>query len=112
MKEGGGIGSKIIRMAIPPLAPRQKARFFPTKPLEGELERARLLEAVQSNIFRKITLLCAAPGYGKSTLAAQFARVSDFPVAWLQLDESDRDASAFCTDILVALQIALPEWAP
>jgi ATP/maltotriose-dependent transcriptional regulator MalT/DNA-binding SARP family transcriptional activator len=99
-------------MAVPPLAPRQKARFFPPKPLEGELERARLLEAVQSNIFRKLTLLCAAPGYGKSTLAAQFARASDFPVAWLQLDDTDRDASAFCADILHSLEFSLPEWDP
>jgi LuxR family maltose regulon positive regulatory protein len=74
------------------------------------LVRPRLLEAVQANIFRKLTLLVAAPGYGKTTLAAQFARSSDFPVAWLQLDEGDRDASSFCTDILAALHIALPEW--
>jgi ATP/maltotriose-dependent transcriptional regulator MalT/DNA-binding SARP family transcriptional activator len=99
-------------MAAPPLTPRQKARFFPPKPLEGELERARLLEAVQSNIFRKLTLLCAAPGYGKSTLAAQFARTSDFPVAWLQLDEGDRDASTFCADILQSIEFALKEWEP
>ncbi len=99
-------------MVVPASTPRQKARFSPPKPLDGELERPRLLEAVQANIFRRLTLLVAAPGYGKSTLAAQFARSSDFPVAWLQLDESDRDASVLCTDILCALQIALPEWAP
>lgn len=76
------------------------------------MERARLLEAVQANVFRKLTLLCAAPGYGKSTLAAQFARASDFPVAWLQLDDSDRDASAFCADILQALEFAVRDWDP
>ncbi|MGB7539564.1 MAG: BTAD domain-containing putative transcriptional regulator [Anaerolineales bacterium] len=99
-------------MVVPISTPRQKARFFPPRPLDGELTRTRLLEAVQSNIFRKLTLLVAAPGYGKSTLAAQFARSSDFPVAWLQLDESDRDSSTFCTDILYALQTTLPEWTP
>jgi ATP/maltotriose-dependent transcriptional regulator MalT/DNA-binding SARP family transcriptional activator len=99
-------------MVVPAFPARQKARFFPPKPLDGELERPRLLEAIQANIFRKLTLLVAAPGYGKSTLAAQFARSSDFPVAWLQLDEGDRDASILCTDILFALQAALPEWTP
>ncbi|MBN1438406.1 MAG: hypothetical protein JW929_03265 [Anaerolineales bacterium] len=99
-------------MPVPPLAPRQKARFLPPKPLEGELERPRLLEAVQGNIYRKITLLCAAPGYGKSTLAAQFARASDAPVAWLQLDSGDRDASVFCADIVQALAFAWKDWDP
>src|SRR4030042_5538809 len=111
-QEGIGIRSTIFFMIGPAFAPRQRARFSPPKPLEGELERLRLLEAIQGNIFRKLTLLCAAPGYGKSTLAAQFARSSDFPVAWLQLDESDRDASVFCADILQALTFALKDWDP
>jgi LuxR family transcriptional regulator, maltose regulon positive regulatory protein len=99
-------------VADPFLSPRQKARFYPPKPLEGELERSRLLEAVQTNIFRKITLLCAAPGYGKTTLAGQFARSADFPVAWLQLEEGDRDAAVFCEDVLTAFQFAVKDWEP
>jgi LuxR family transcriptional regulator, maltose regulon positive regulatory protein len=94
------------------LSPRQKARFSPPKPLEGELERSRLLEAIQTNIFRKITLLCAAPGYGKTTLAGQFVRSADFPVAWLQLEESDRDAAVFCEDVLTAFQFAVQNREP
>jgi LuxR family maltose regulon positive regulatory protein len=74
------------------------------------LERPRLLEAIQTNIFRKITLLCAAPGYGKTTLAGQFVRSADFPVAWLQVEESDRDAAVFCEDILTAFQFADKDW--
>jgi LuxR family maltose regulon positive regulatory protein len=99
-------------MDVPALPPRQKARFSPPRPLEGELVRPRLLEAVQANIHRKLTLLCAAPGYGKTTLAAQFARCSDFPVAWLQLEESDRDVSTLCADILAAMRFALRDWDP
>jgi LuxR family transcriptional regulator, maltose regulon positive regulatory protein len=97
-------------MAEPFLSPRKKARFFPPKPLEGELERSRLLEAIQTEIFRKITLLCAAPGYGKTTLAGQFVRSADFPVAWLQLEDSDRDAAVFCEDVLTAFQFAIKDW--
>jgi len=92
------------------LPPRLQARFFPPKPLAGELDRPRLLEAVQTNIFRKLTFLCAAPGYGKTTLAGQFARSADFPVAWLQLDESDRDAAIFCENLLTAFQFVIKDW--
>jgi ATP/maltotriose-dependent transcriptional regulator MalT/two-component SAPR family response regulator len=94
------------------LSPRRKARYMPPRPPQGDLERLHLLEALQGNIFRKLNLICAAPGYGKTTLAAQFARSADFPVAWLQLDESDRDAAMFCEDLLLAFQFALKEWTP
>jgi LuxR family maltose regulon positive regulatory protein len=94
------------------LSPRRKARFLPPRPPQGDLERVRLLEALQGNVFRKLNLICAAPGYGKTTLAAQFARSADFPVAWLQLDENDRDAAVFCEDLLLAFQFALKDWTP
>jgi LuxR family maltose regulon positive regulatory protein len=105
-------GGTIVLMDGPLFSPRQKARFLPPKPLEGELERPRLLEAVQGNSYRKLMLLCAAPGYGKTILAAQFARAADFPVAWLQLDGGDRDPSVFCSEILQALRFALKDWEP
>lgn len=94
------------------LSPRRKTRYAPPHPPQGDLQRPHLLEALQGNIFRKLNLICAAPGYGKTTLAAQFARSVDFPVAWLQLEEGDLDAAVLCEDILFALQFALKDWNP
>ncbi|MCC6805333.1 MAG: tetratricopeptide repeat protein [Anaerolineae bacterium] len=39
----------------------------------------------------KMTILCAPPGYGKTTLAAQFAQSLDCPVAWHTIEEPERD---------------------
>jgi len=55
------------------------------------LERPRLLEFLQRHLNRKLILVCASPGYGKTALAVNFAHQADFPLAWLSLDETDRD---------------------
>jgi len=57
----------------------------------GLIERPRLLNKLQKALEHKLTLISAPPGYGKTTLAAQLARQSPYPVVWHTLDESQRD---------------------
>jgi LuxR family maltose regulon positive regulatory protein len=45
----------------------------------------------------------APPGYGKSTLIAQFAEADPRPVAWLTLDEQDADPVRCISDLVYAL---------
>ncbi len=60
----------------------------------------------------KLILVCAAPGYGKSALAVNFAHQADFPLAWLSLDETDRDIVTIVSDLFQALHRALLDWLP
>ncbi len=76
------------------------------------LERPRLLEFLQRHLNRKLILVCAAPGYGKSALAVNFAHQADFPLAWLSLDETDRDIVTIVSDLFQALHRALLDWLP
>src|SRR5947199_2732247 len=57
-----------------------------------ELRRERLLEALHRHRARPLVLLVAAAGYGKSTLAATYARDSGGAVVWLSLQPTDRDS--------------------
>ena len=41
--------------------------------VSGVIERPRLLELLARARQHKLTLVCAPPGYGKTTLVAQFA---------------------------------------
>ncbi len=67
---------------------------------------ARLNEGLAAG--RLLTLIAAPAGYGKTTLAVQWAAQVNHPVAWLSLDEADDDPLRFCTYFVAALQTAAP----
>ena len=50
----------------------------------------------------------AGPGYGKTTLIAQWADADERPFAWVSLDERDNDAVVFLTYIAAALDRVEP----
>ena len=60
-------------------------------PAPHELRRERLLEVLHRQRTRPLILLVAPAGFGKSTLAATYARDSGGAVAWLTLQAADRD---------------------
>lgn len=59
-------------------------------------------------IGRRITLITASAGYGKTSLiagwASSFSQQTDLKFCWLSLEESDNDPSLFWTYFLAALQ--------
>ncbi len=57
---------------------------------------------------RGVLLVCAPPGYGKTTLAAGWAAASGANTAWLTLDEADNDPAVFASYLTAALPQPLP----
>lgn len=56
---------------------------------------------------RRLTLVSAGPGWGKTTVAARWARGGTGPrVAWLTLEPFDDKPAAFWADVLAALRAA------
>ena len=66
------------------------------------------LTAQSGGFTRKLTLICAPAGFGKTTLAAEWLSKADEPVAWLSLDEGDNDPVRFFTYLVAALQSVDP----
>lgn len=66
-------------------------------PARYELRRERLLEVLHMRRGRPLILLVAPAGFGKSTLAATYARDSGAAVAWLTLQPADRDTRRLFT---------------
>src|ERR1700738_4690057 len=75
-------------------------------PAPHELRRERLLEVLHKHRTRPLILLVAAAGYGKSTLAATYARDSGAAVAWLTLQAADRDSRRLFERLGGALGVA------
>jgi len=66
--------------------------------------RPRLVERLNEGMQRKLTLISASAGYGKTTLVSEWLAGCSQPVAWLSLDEGDNDPACFLTYLCAALQ--------
>lgn len=66
--------------------------------------RPRLIERLNEGLDRKLTLVSAPVGFGKTTLVSEWVAGSDRPVAWLSLEEGDSQPARFLTLLIAALQ--------
>jgi LuxR family transcriptional regulator, maltose regulon positive regulatory protein len=51
--------------------------------------RPHLIEQIEKGLWRKFTLICAPPGFGKSTLIAEWSLKAKNPICWFQVDVQD-----------------------
>ena len=65
--------------------------------------RDRLLDRLNAGLNRPLTLISAAAGYGKSTLASRWVAGCDYPSAWVSLEESDSDLRPFLNYLLATV---------
>ena len=79
------------KLYIPPLRP--KVVFRP-----------RLIERLNEGLHRKLTLISAPAGFGKTTLVSEWVAGCERPSAWLSLDEGDNDPTRFLAYLVAALQ--------
>ncbi len=56
------------------------------------------------SLGRKLTLISAPAGFGKTTIVSEWVAGCKTPVAWLSLDEGDNDPIRFLTYLVAALQ--------
>ena len=59
---------------------------------------------VQDSFQRRLTLVSAPAGYGKTTLVVDWLHTLDIPHAWLSLDSRDNDPIRFFTYLVAVLQ--------
>jgi LuxR family transcriptional regulator, maltose regulon positive regulatory protein len=79
-------------------------KLFIPKNRPDLVSRPRLLERMNAGLHRKLTLVSAPAGFGKTTLVSEWIATCDRPVAWFSLEKGDSDPSRFLTYLVAALQ--------
>ena len=72
--------------------------------------RPRLIEQLNNGLAsgRKLTIISAPAGFGKTTLVSDWVASCDRLVAWLSLEEGDSDPTRFFIYLISALQTITP----
>ncbi len=75
------------------------------------MARRRLLSQLNEGLElgRKLVILAAPAGFGKTTLVSEWLGHKDPPAAWLSLDEDDNDLNRFLVYVIAALQRVAPQ---
>jgi LuxR family maltose regulon positive regulatory protein len=68
------------------------------------VSRERLLDQLNKQPRRPLTLVSAPAGYGKSTLVSGWREMCESPTAWLSLDEDDNDLARFLQYFVAAVE--------
>jgi len=86
------------KLYIPPVRPE----FLP---------RPRLIERLNAGVQagRRLTLLSAPAGFGKTTLLSEWVNQCQAPVGWVSLEHSDADLTRFLSYVIAALQTLHPD---
>jgi len=74
------------------------------------LHRTRLVDFLHANIDRKLILISAPAGYGKTSLLIDFAHDTDLPVCWYSLDQFDQDSRIFLEHFIGAIRQRYPNF--
>ncbi|NIK74987.1 LuxR family maltose regulon positive regulatory protein [Paenibacillus castaneae] len=77
--------------------------YIPT-PRSKVVLRPSLIEHLNDGMQRKLTLVTAPAGYGKTSLVREWLAECLQPVAWLSLDKADNDPVRFLKYFITALQ--------
>jgi LuxR family maltose regulon positive regulatory protein len=86
------------------MSPVLTTKLYIPPPRANVVLRRRLLERLNEGLPRKLTLISASAGFGKTTLLSEWVALCERPVAWLSLDEGDADPTRFLTYLVAALQ--------
>jgi LuxR family maltose regulon positive regulatory protein len=72
------------------------------------LRRPRLVDFLHEHIERKLILVSASAGYGKTSLLTDFAHDSELPVCWYAMAPSDADPRVFLEYLVASIRQRFP----
>jgi LuxR family maltose regulon positive regulatory protein len=94
-----------VRTAVPMLATKLSR---PSTPLLL-IARPRLLDPLTTYVDRRLILVSAPAGYGKTALISHWLDAAAGAYAWLSLDEQDNELATFLLYLVAAIRGAYPD---
>jgi LuxR family maltose regulon positive regulatory protein len=76
------------------------------------LHRQRLVDFIHEHTDRKLILVSASAGYGKTSLLVDFAHDAELPICWYSADEADRDPRVFLEYLIASIRQQFPDFGP
>lgn len=86
-------------------------KLYRPKPPQQAVVRPRLADELNQCLKRKLAIVSAPAGYGKTTLVSQWLDTVRIPSAWVSLDEQDGDLITFVSYLVAAITLAHPATA-
>ncbi len=86
-------------------------KFLPPKPAHV-LDRERLTSKLMAWEDKKLVIIHAQAGQGKSTLAAGYVQALSAPSVWYTMDQEDVNPTVFLSSLATAVQRAWPRNVP
>src|SRR5687768_3641020 len=91
--------------------PLLATKLYAPRGRPGLVSRPHLIARLDEGAERKLTLVSAPAGFGKTTLLAEWLAASPAgrrPAAWVSLDPGDNDPALFWAYVITALQTTGP----
>src|ERR687889_2309158 len=83
-------------------------KLYVPPPRPHAVLRPRLTGRLNEALHRKLTLISAPAGFGKTTLLSEWVAGCEKPAAWLSLDEGDNGPTRFVAYLVAPLQTIAP----
>jgi LuxR family maltose regulon positive regulatory protein len=84
-------------------------KLYIPRPRRNLVRRRRLTARLNAGMRRKLTLISAPAGFGKTTLLSEWIPTSERCVTWVSLDQGDNEPVRFWAHFIAALQMLHPD---
>ena len=91
-----------------PSFPIVESKLTPAPTRPGIVSRVQLLDWLEASAAAPVVAICGPAGYGKSMLAAEWAKRDPRPFVWLSIDRHDNDPTVLLTYLAVGLDRVEP----
>jgi LuxR family maltose regulon positive regulatory protein len=82
-----------------------RTKLYIPPPQPSLVRRSRLTQWINEGLNRKLTLVSAPAGFGKTTLLSEWILTTQKHVTWISLEEADNDPIRFWTYFIAALEM-------